>query len=304
MGLNVIEKYMAKAVSYVEAAQLSGTKFKQKTKERFIVLAQLGIKFVNIIVDMIILAELDEEIDFNGEHGLTIYDQKQSISRELTKLQDRLNPISEASEGQSINKFVEDYRDIPRGDVAAIFSTYNRMLKNLADNDCGNNIANECANLIWKWYEARIITKYSHVPKFNYDMFRIRRIIHSIVIVFGYYHEKGKLDVFLNMFDTWFSELSISPRSHTWIAPFEVYDLERNLDVNFANSFANLTSVVLWDILLDNGLQALCDTKPHNEVYPRDDEIIDLISNTNDSILDPYVNYKENPEILKKLRLI
>jgi len=266
------------------------------------------VKIVRILTERFLLERLSaDDLDFNEEVDYVIHDQARYLIREIQKLQTTIDPTtidSEINLNQSVDEFVEDYRDIPRTDVNIIFKNYNKILKDLANTDCSNSIVNKCATLLWRWYEARIIRKYNHVPTFRYDMFRIRRIIHSLVIVFGYYHEKDELDVFLEGFDKWTKELNISPKSNTWIAPFQVFQVERNIDKLYANSYANLTSVVIWDILLDNGLQELCDMQPHNDIYPRDDEIYDLTYNSNASILDPYVNYKEDPTILDTLQLI
>jgi elongation factor Tu len=78
----------------------------------------------------------------------------------------------------------------------------------------------------------------------------------------------------------------------------EVYVLSKQMN----KEYANLTAVVLWDILLENGLDELCSIEPR-DVYPRATEIWERVDKANADVLDLYINYKDDPSILELLNL-
>ena len=79
--------------------------------------------------------------------------------------------------------------------------------------------------------------------------------------------------------------------------PYDIYDVSNN-----PKDIVNLTSVVLWDILLDYGYIALCNRVPER-LYLREDIVYEFSGEINPGILDMYSNYKSYPEILQICKL-
>lgn len=194
--------------------------------------------------------------------------------------------------------------DLTPADCKQIVKRYSNLLQAISNADCEYQKVNQCADIIWKWYQARILKKYPNAPQFNYCIHRLKGIIYSIVLVFGKHQEQGKVDTFLNHFEEWIRNLSISPKSNTWIAPYEVYEVERACaEGRLDKEYGTLSAVVIWDILLDNGLRELCETAEHNDVYPQEYQIWDRVEKVNVDALDAYVKYTSDRTIIESLNL-
>lgn len=176
-----------------------------------------------------------------------------------------------------------------------LVSQYGHVLKLAAVTDQHTIVTNDCAKLLWRWFEARIYTKYPNAPPFHYGAHRLRTIVQALVLTYCYHFEHGSIDVFLRYFEDWLNSLSQSAESNKWIAPYSVYTVERKL----TSEYATLTAVVVWDVLLSNGLQALCND--NNEYFLHETDMWDLVSKANIDVLDNYVDYHENPAILESL---
>jgi len=172
----------------------------------------------------------------------------------------------------------------------------------LAKTDCGVPVANRCANVLWRWFEGRINKKYAHTKPFNYNIVRIKDVIYDLVIFFGYKFEQGGYDEFARQFGEWLKDLGIDIKSNTWIAPYEVFQMERR-GRNLDPKYANITAVVIWDVLLDNGLDTLCRINAPENVLIDENEIYNRINTANAKVLDLYEHYKNDPTIIEKLGL-
>lgn len=299
MDIYSIEKYFQKALSFIQSEIKANRDMYDNTKKRWVRISDTTIEITKAIAQYVRLEQLnDSNPDFNAKDDFVTQDQVQTMIREMLKIPEALVSNYDTV-GQAPERFIEDYIRMTNAEVVAIVKNYNRILEKLAKTDCGSSVVNECASMLWRWYEARFIKKYKHVPTFNYDICRIKRVIYNLVVVFGYYHEKGELSRYLETFNSWIHDLGTSPSSHTWIAPHEVYQVEQKMN----QVYANLSSVVIWDILLDNGLMELCKMEPNNSVYPRDNELYEMNERVNIDVLDPYVNYKDDASILITLKL-
>ena len=190
-------------------------------------------------------------------------------------------------------------------ELKEIIKQYGTTLEQLAKTDSGVAVANECARVLWRWFEGRINKKYAHIKPFNYLAWQIKDIIYALVIFFGYKFEQGKKEEFVQELDEWLKNLSIDPKSNTWRAPWGVFCIEQEYRKNkrIDRKCATLTAVVIWDILVDNGLDTLCKIEAHDNVYVRDTAIWDIVEKTDINLLDPYKNFKFDPTIIDRLNL-
>ena len=178
-----------------------------------------------------------------------------------------------------------------------LISQYGQTLKLAAVTDQLTDATNQCAGVLWRWFDKRIYTKYPNAPPFHYGAHRLRTIIQAIVIAYSYHFEQGTVDMFLRYFEDWLESLSQSSESNKWVAPYDIYKLERNL----TSEYATLTAVVIWDVLTSNGLHDLCDNS--NNYMLHENDMWDLVSSVNIDILDNYVNYNADSSILESLNI-
>lgn len=209
---------------------------------------------------------------------------------------DSVQPVSISESSADITSSATvDMPKLSSTEMKQLVAQYGRVLKTAAVTDQQTLAANECAKIIWRWFDARIYTTYPNAPPFHYGAHRLKSMIHALVLTYSYHFEQGSVDVFLRYFEDWLISLSQSSDSNKWIAPYTVYSVERKL----TPEYATLTAVIIWDILMSNGLQSLCST---NDPYMlHENDMWDLVSSVNINALDSYVNYKEDSTILESL---
>jgi len=306
---------MEKLLDYMRQREASGGRLYKPGIARLEGMTQNAAELYRLSVRMLLEESMNsQDEEFESQISMDIRDQIQSVIYEAKQLLDlvdtsnsdssvQLAPVMIATpENQMPDQFGEGYIKLSRNDLKQICHNYATSLSNLAKVDCSSLVANKCAGLIWSWYNARIIKKYSNAPPFHYCITRIKGTIYAIVTLFGVYHEKGELDKFISNFESWIDKLGTSPDSNKWIGPYDVYKVERMGKV-LESEYATLTATVLWDILIDNGLKELCGFDEHRQVYLRDNEICERVESANVEVLDTYINYKDDPSILTVLGL-
>lgn len=312
-----MDKYTAKnAVTnlYRYFEELSAVKpvLYQKSKQDYIEMYDMLSQMIKMVGDIVELDQLTTDTD-EFESGMIGFkrDIISDVIRQLVGVNgntidlDTLSGKSNSENSpQNPDLLSQPLEEFTSAELKTIVRTYSRCLEDLSKMNCKYETVNQCASIMWKWYQARILKKYSNAPPFNYCIHRIKGILYSIILVFGKYHEQGKVDVFLGHFDEWIRNLSVSSKSNTWIAPFEIYEVERMfVEGKLDKKYATLSSVVIWDILIDNGLRELCETSEHTNVYPQEYEIWDRVEKINVDALDAYVKYSSDPTIIESLNL-
>lgn len=218
----------------------------------------------------------------------------------ITHISDILNIESVCGRNESNKHESEDNDDhMSSSDKRRIVTIYKDGLCHTAMTDSGSTLVNECSSLMWKWFDSRILTKHDKSPPFHYSIYRLKNILYSIVIAFGYSWESHTYHKFAEEFNSWIAQLNTNPENNRWLVPYTVYQIDKNMD----KIYSNLTSVVLWDMLLDSGLGKLCDTSDKHGVYPSRTGIWDIMNRVDSSVLDDYVYYKDDYSILNKLGL-
>lgn len=307
MDLNGAEKAVNKLLTYIQSLADSDARLYDKSKQKLKDISSNCIQVIGLVTQILqseILEEEDQEFESTPDKELQ--DQVIQLSDEIDKIRTfvQLDPIGKSYHGVDSKYINTPYTlkdKLSSSDKKKIVVNYKECLYNMYNSSYINipKVKSLC-DILWKWFDKRILTQYSNAPPFHYGIHRLKSIIYAIVIRYGYSIESNDVDRFIYDFDMWLDRLGASKDSNRWIAPYDIYQIERKLD----KQYVNLTSVILWDILLDNGLNNLCEMKNNSDLYPSKNEVWNMTQNVNPDILDSYSNYKEDPSILKNLNIL
>lgn len=182
---------------------------------------------------------------------------------------------------------------LTRMDRKHIIASYAVVLQKLVKNGTDSSVANRCIELIWKWYQNRILDK-KVFCKFNPQ--KIRNYICSIITIFAYYHEHNDLESFISKFESWLYD---STKSEFYIIPYECNQFLTNKGINYVTS----TSAVLWDIIWDSGLSEIMSVKSKKDFINKDIMFSLLVWRDIDDNLATYDSCTDHSELLYSLRL-
>lgn len=315
MDMPGAEKVADKLLKFVQSVATSDSKLYGKSKQRLQNVADVCSQIVTAVSDILQTEVLEsEQQEFESTPDKDIYTQVAALSAEIDKLKEFVQfhntPQTDAPQIDTSNSdTVEepevlsvdaDSDKLSSDEMKSIVSNYGSVLHDAAVTDCGLNKCNQLTSVLWKWFHARIFTQYDNAPPFHYGVHRFKSIIYSFVILYGWHIENHTEDSFFRYFEDWLESLSTSHDSNKWIAPYEVYQIERNSD----SKYANLTAAVLWDMLLDNtSLNRLQDKSSHG-YYLHSNGVWDMLYKSNPSVLDNYVDYKQDSSISESLKLL
>lgn len=313
MDLNSATKNIHKVLSYIKSISNSDSNLYDKSKQKLNDISNICIECVKEISNILQNESLcDDEFEFemnpNSDTNLNLQNQIDILSLEVDKLKVFLNQgnvdtknISNMNSNnlKTSSIITYDYNDnLSASDLSNIVKNYKFILNRTSMNNCKFNIINRCTRILWVWFDSRILKNYDIAPKFHYDVHRFKTIIYAFIISMGHHIENNDFDEFEESFDNWVQSLEFSSESNKWIAPYEVYEIERG---NISN-YVNLTSVIIWDIILDCGLYELCDKQ--SSIYLDKNSIWDITSKFNLDILDNYFDYKSNITKLNEYNII
>lgn len=202
---------------------------------------------------------------------------------------------------QSENEFAgldvienNSYSELDNKDKKLAFKLYCEILEQTSLSDLNIDKALDCSKLIWYWFNHRFILSKDTCPGFLYNMNNFPAWIQSIVLCYGKSIEELKDVEFTNDVRCWCDDLVTKGNNN--------YPLPVNVNIMLQSDCSNLTSVVLWDILMNNGYDSLCNKHP-KEVYLSEDSIYNYCGKQDPSVLDDYVQYDHDPSILDRCNL-
>ena len=316
MELKNAESSIRKILDCVQLTADSDTKLYDKSKLRLKNIAETSSQIISVVAGLIQIGEQRSEAN---EIAITRKDDLQKqidvLTKRIEKLEKTANveKVAEPKVKEQEEKILAVNNNEKRAtakrfapeELKAIVSRYGSTLQRLARTESNVPVVNKCADMLWRWFDGRINKKYANAPKFTYDVRRLKELIYAFVLFFGYNFENGKQAEMYQNFDEWLRMLSIAPDSNKWIAPYDVFCIDKAYRANkrLDRKYANLTAVVLYDVLFENGLNELCGTEL-NEACLSDSEIWKRVEKANIDVLDPYVNYKSDPKILQVLNLM
>lgn len=131
-------------------------------------------------------------------------------------------------------------------------AVYSEMLSKFSNLDTGYHEADECGELISNWFNARFSNP-SH--NFKYSIAKIPQWICDIVCCYAYYASINQSDKFVSRFNSWIYKLSTEHSSYA--IPYEVFEYIHSSD---CTSKYPVSALLIWDILLDEGMREATST--------------------------------------------
>lgn len=284
MDIYSAEVQVNKLLNYVKSLSDSKPRMYQKSKDRLRELAnncsQVVLVISEILQDEALVTDQDEFGSSNTNDFNAVLNSMESQISELRQFLSSPKPSAMNTTSSTSAK-------------KQAICTYKHCLSSLAHANIIVEEAEGCSRLLWDWFNCRFLEGPS---TFKYNMKRIPNWIRDIVVLYGYHLESETINTFVNSFYSWLS--TISSGSNNYAVPYEVF----TFDTSPPASQMTLTSVVLWDILLDYGLRDICSDSS-SELFPSEDCVYSLVGSLNGSVMDPYQNYNYDKSILSVCNL-
>ena len=292
MDINSAEKSIKKLLTYAKDLAESKPRMYQKSRDRLKELSDTCMEVVTVISSVIQDETLSEDLaEFNSEPTPNIANAIQSMQNQLDQLRSfaGMTPVQITSESQTASKNSMNSKK-------SVLRKYADILQNLSTVDFKYDAVDRCAKFLWYWFDVRF-RQTVRTSGFRYNMKKFPIWIRDIVLMYGKaIHDNS----YVNLDDSvrsWVGNLLTESESpNLYSIPYELYQFERDMCADDMT----LEAVVLWDILIDNGLTELC-TRSTDDLFLNEDAVYGLCSEMNPSVLDSYTNYSEHPEILVTL---
>lgn len=226
-----------------------------KTKERYKDLAITllsSVKKIASILEEDSLASVDNESSEFGSSRFDVSDLSKALRDTNARIDAFTNFVSNDLSALSYNANKETLK------------RYGTILEQAANHRFTCIEANQCASILNRWFKSR----FSNSAKgFKYNIAYIPEWITDIIILYGKYHSNQDIQSFMSMMSDWCDNLS--NESCRWAVPYEVYNL--NKQVEPANYTMN--AVLIGDILMDEVLYQLTESSSPDivanlECYP------------------------------------
>ena len=170
-----------------------------------------------------------------------------------------------------------------------------QISKRVSEYEC----INQLSKLIWDWYSVRVIKNRQYNCQFRYSVRRIKNIIYSIIIAYGYHLEQGDVNNFVLSFYDWLKLVgSDTTVTDKYASPYEVYDIE----INHTCIYANVTAMVLSDLLWDFGYSEIRSaTTSSSFVYFSPHGVAMLTEELSPTVAEKYRDYRADPDVLNEV---
>lgn len=280
-----------KLLAYVEDLADSKPKMYAKSKDRLKEIATTCNKVVEVISEI-----LEDEVlqDDSVEFG-----QTSDLDNVLNDMQYQIDRLKKFT--QSTPEVIESKPKISESSTISAnvrkkaMKNYSTQLAAMSNKETAYPFADRCAKLLWTWFDVRFL-KTVYGTGFRYNMRRFPEWIQTIVILYGQAIHNNSVSMFENEFQDWLNTIISTDAKDKYAVPYAVYQFCKTPETDIIT----LDAIILWDILLDNGLRELC-TNDKSDLYLNEYGVYDLCSEINPIVLDDYCNYETHPDIFKKL---
>lgn len=283
MDIYGAEIQVNKLLNYVKSLSDAKPRMYQKSKDRLKELANTCNQVILVISEILqdeALINNDNE-EFGGSDNTDFDSVLTSMENQITELRQFL------SSPKSSDPVATDISSTNMKKTALY--TYKKCLFSLSNSNFIVTEAESCSKLLWSWFNHRFL---EGPTTFRYNMKRLPGWIRDIVILYCYHLELGTIENFELSFQKWIDSIN---ENNNYAVPYEVYQF----DTSPSSEVVTLTSVVMWDILLDGGLRTLC-SDDSSGLYLSEDCIYSLVGSLNSDVMNPYKNYQYDGSILKK----
>lgn len=286
MDIYSAQKSMDRLLSYLKETEESKPYMYQKSKLRYRDLANTCLQVIQTISAILQEESLTTdqyEFDASGQ-GQVIVSMQQELSN-LASFMHVDHPVSVVSD---VHLTVKEKKEA--------IHKYATVLSTLASSSdvSYSTVVSDCCKLLWCWFDTRFLSASKCDPSFRYQVKKLPDWIYSIVIAYSESILEDRRKSFISEFYLWCRNL-YTDKGSKYAVPYDVYQVYKT------QSCVSLTSVVLWDVLLDAGLKEVCNNS--KAPYVSDTAIYDMCSKFNPSELDDYKDFKKYPDLLLQCKL-
>lgn len=321
MRIGNAQKYADKILSFVKGLSESDSSFYDKTRDKLIQIGELCSEIQQVISNTL---ETAKPRGFDPNTAEKTDEQIETLNKRVDKVETKVDLVCTnldttpklvmpklqvtpaAQKPLQILPSTDEKKQskkpfITSTDSKKILHTYAKVLETAAKTDHNNKIVNRCCDVIWHWFDERILNR-PKSQKYRFDPRNIKDYIAGFVISFGHHIELGDFEKHIDRIETWISNGS------NFIYPYEVKAI--CIDKKF--EFANTTAMVLWNELYTNcgyenlGRITLSSCKISNIrciVFSLVGELEDTLNNGG-IYTNQYAEDSDNPYILEKYHII
>lgn len=299
MDIYSAEAQVKKLLEYVTSVSQSQSRMYNKTKVRLSELANTCSQVVEVISTILqdkALEDCDQGSEFETGSDPDIRIALANMQSQLNALQQFVNPTAPAVMTPSV---------APKSELSAavrkrVFSDYKIALSGCAAMPSPYPCVIELADMLWTWFRARFVNSSNANSGFQYNIRRWPEWIRDIVIVYGNAVETQTASTFVADFRTWCNSLAFSEAKSKYAVPYSIYEFNKHPN----RETLTLTSVILWDMLMDLGLSKISVETQSSSLYLSSSAIYDLCETISPDVLDHYKHYKTDPAIDKRFKIL
>ena len=289
MDIYSAEAHVKKLLAYVQSLADTKPRMYGKSKERLKEVAMICKQIIFVISEIVQEEVLCDDISEFGESNSEVNAVLDEMQEQLAKLRE----FTSYDDKQDSSTTTSKLKPVER---KRIIKAYRLALKKVAEADSGFECADECAKMLYDWFEVRFIKTSS--SGFRYNIRRIPGWIRDFVMLYGYAVHDGSRSEFKSRFYSWLDDIRNSESQSRYAVPYDVYQFNRSPDADKVS----LEAAVIWDIMLDNGLSDICSNDP-DSLMLEDDAVYTLCCELDLNKMDNYSNYREDPKVLKFVQL-
>lgn len=297
MDIYSAEAQVKKLLEYVTTLSQSQSRMYNKTKVRLSELASTCSQVVEVISTILqdrALEECDQGPEFETQSDPDIRVALANMQSQLNALQQFVNssPVSPTPVAPKV--------ELSAATRKRVFADYKSALSKCASSASAYPAVIEISDLLWTWFKARFVSASNVNSSFQYNIRRWPEWIRDIVVMYGNAIETDTASTFVSDFQSWCNNLSYSEAKDRYAVPYSIYGFNKHKDPESLT----LTSVILWDMLMDAGLSNISTDMQSSDLYLSSSAIYDLCEQLAPDVLDKYRHYKTDPAIDRRFRLL
>ncbi len=303
MNISSAENHVQKLLDYVTGLKTAESRMYGKSRNRLRDIAKDCQAVISAISELLQDEVLETESFEAQTTASEVLDAISTMQREADRLKQFVLQGSVTSSPSPPSVGVpHSLGEVPRDSMSdqltpqlrrEAFSLYAKTLQQMSARPSSYPAVHEIAQVLWSWFSHRFTG--AQPTNFHYNIRRIPVWICHIILSYSKHLDQGTVPQFLREFYDWCDEVSAGA---LYTVPKSVYDM----DTYLPEDMMTLTSVVLYDVLMDFGLYPLKDVSS-SSLALSSYTLYDLVSEHCPEVLDTYTSYTEDPAILVRCQI-
>lgn len=234
--------------------------------------------------------EFNELTDLDANRD--VIDMKSKLEESINIL-DIYNKLTSSNVASSVSSTDQDK---PKIDCALMAKLYGEVLFNATKINFGYKEINDCAELIYYWYNIRMSYMSTHHKAYNIS--QLPNWICYIVLMYGKYHANGQTEFFINYLKKWCDDAN-TDFSNKYAIPKDITNLSKS---SYVNDYT-LDALIIYDILMERGYLPL--VIDDSSIVPMSPNFIVDITKENNPNLDKMIKtrFTKRDKYIKQLGL-